>query len=345
MLREDQYEELLALYSYINWLQMVYGPIADGVFNIFRASRHFDWFISDVYDVSNPIIYSEDGELLNHQYSIDSRRLLRQRFGYEEDIPNIHYATVNPHNDYPTPSAFDNNMWHCNYFRNTKSMKAWNEFFSILQRKKPTQEERNGRAQDAAKTAVRLHVKVLKNKTPKVHVGEDHAVDQYLHFHPGFVRLITEHWVERSHQIGAKDEKNFRHVPNLDDRANQVAARRHQRNNGDIKKRIMEVQAACKRGSYDKKRTQSETALSPPPNSNRQRTDNEDPTPPTNNNNAESPQQAAEPANIQPTPPNNDNNQYPQQPTPDQIEAPPANLRRSGRRRFDNVRNSDIGSL
>ena len=78
MLREDQYEELLALYSYINWLQMVYGPIADGVFNIFRASRnHFDWFISDVYDVSNPIIYSEDGELLNQQYSIDTRRLLR----------------------------------------------------------------------------------------------------------------------------------------------------------------------------------------------------------------------------------------------------------------------------
>ena len=27
MLREDQYEELLALYSYINWLQMVYGPM------------------------------------------------------------------------------------------------------------------------------------------------------------------------------------------------------------------------------------------------------------------------------------------------------------------------------
>ena len=31
MLREDQYERLLALYSYLNWLQMVYGPIADGI--------------------------------------------------------------------------------------------------------------------------------------------------------------------------------------------------------------------------------------------------------------------------------------------------------------------------
>ena len=120
MLREDQYEELLALYSYINWLQMVYGPITDGVFNIFRASRsHFDWFISDVYDVSNPIIYSEDGELLNQRYSIDTRRLLRLRFGYEEDIPNVYYNTVNPNSDYPTPTAYDNKMWHCNYFRNT----------------------------------------------------------------------------------------------------------------------------------------------------------------------------------------------------------------------------------
>lgn len=215
-----------------------------------------------------------------------------------------------------------------------KSMKAWNEFFSILQRKKPTQEERNGRAQDAAKTAVRLHVKVLNNKTPKVHVGKDHAVDQYLHFHPGFVRLITEHWVERSHQIGAKDEKNFRHVPNLDDRANQVAARRHQRNNGDIKKRIMEVHAAGKRGSYDKKRAQPDTPVAPQPNQNRrQRTDIEDQTPPTNNNNDESPQQAAQPANIQPTPPNNDTNQSPhQQPTPDQIEAPPVVTRNNRHR-------------
>jgi len=123
MLCEDQYERLLALYSYLNWLQMVHGPIADGVFNIFRASHsHFDWFIWEVYDVSNPIIYSGDGELLNQQYSIDTRRLLRRRFGYEEDIPNIHYDTVNPNSDHPTPTAYDNKMWHCNYFRNTLSV-------------------------------------------------------------------------------------------------------------------------------------------------------------------------------------------------------------------------------
>ena len=120
MLREDQYERLLALYSYLNWLQMVYGPIADGIFNIFRTSRgQLDWFIWEVYDVSNPIIYSEDGKLLNQQYSIDTRKLLRLRCGYEEDIPDIHYATVNPHNDYPTPTAYDNKTWHYSYFRNT----------------------------------------------------------------------------------------------------------------------------------------------------------------------------------------------------------------------------------
>ena len=36
--------------------------------------------------MSNPIIYNEDGELLNQQYSIDTRRLLRLRFGYEGDL-------------------------------------------------------------------------------------------------------------------------------------------------------------------------------------------------------------------------------------------------------------------
>jgi len=122
MLREDQYEELLALYSYLNWSQMVYGPIADGVFNIFNASRnHFDWFINEVYDVSNPIIYSEDGELLNQQYPIEKSQildLLRLRFGYEKTSLVV-YTTASPNSDYPSPTALDNNMWHCNYFRNT----------------------------------------------------------------------------------------------------------------------------------------------------------------------------------------------------------------------------------
>jgi hypothetical protein len=39
MLHTGQYEELLALFSYFNWLQSAYGPITDGVFNIFQTTR------------------------------------------------------------------------------------------------------------------------------------------------------------------------------------------------------------------------------------------------------------------------------------------------------------------
>ena len=62
---EEQYRELLALYSYFNLAQIMYGPIANGVFNIFKTTRSdFKDFVDVYFDESKPIIYSEDGELL-----------------------------------------------------------------------------------------------------------------------------------------------------------------------------------------------------------------------------------------------------------------------------------------
>ena len=55
MLHAGQYEELLALFSYFNWLQSAYGPIADGVFNIFQTTRQdFRDFIGGSFNVRNP---------------------------------------------------------------------------------------------------------------------------------------------------------------------------------------------------------------------------------------------------------------------------------------------------
>jgi len=227
-------------------------------------------------------------------------------------------------------------------------MKAWNKFFSLLQKEKPTQAERES-AQDVAKEAVRLHVKLLKNKTPKVHVAECHAVAQFLRFKPGFVRLITEHWVEHCHQIGSRDEQQFRNCANNEVKAHRIAAARHRDSNSIVQQRIKWVNDKFKRGKRApyRSRARTETAQPPPqiPNGTQQTDNVPIQTPPTNNNDAESPQQAAQPVNIQPTPPNNDTNQSPQQPTPDQIEAPPDNVRRTGRRREKSVRLSDIGSL
>ena len=66
MLHTGQYEELLALFSYFNWLQSAYGPIADGVFNIFQTKRQdFRDFIdgSFKFNVRKPIFYTVDGTL------------------------------------------------------------------------------------------------------------------------------------------------------------------------------------------------------------------------------------------------------------------------------------------
>ena len=51
----------------------MYGPIANGVFNIFKTTRNdFKDFVDVYFDKSKPIIYSEDGELLK-QLSSDER--------------------------------------------------------------------------------------------------------------------------------------------------------------------------------------------------------------------------------------------------------------------------------
>ena len=43
----------------------MYGPIANGAFNIFKTTRNdFKDFVDLYFDESKPIIYSEDGELL-----------------------------------------------------------------------------------------------------------------------------------------------------------------------------------------------------------------------------------------------------------------------------------------
>ena len=98
------------------------------------------------------------------------------------------------------------------------------------------------------------HFALLNNKTPKVHVAQEHAVTQYLHVRPGMMRLLMEHWVEKNHQDSARIENTFKHIPNLQSRANFAAGARHAANNSEIKKRIAEVDSKSARGEYKKGR-------------------------------------------------------------------------------------------
>mmetsp|Transcript_25254 Transcript_25254/g.45689 ORF Transcript_25254/g.45689 Transcript_25254/m.45689 type:complete len:133 (-) Transcript_25254:57-455(-) len=119
-----------------------------------------------------------------------------------------------------------------------------------------TRQHRKDRAtvRQVTDTAVNAHFALLRNKTPKVHVAEEHAVAQYLCLRPGMMRLLMEHWVEKNHQDSAKIEHNFKRVPNLQSRANFVAGARHAANNSLIKKRVAEVDLQTARGQYKKGR-------------------------------------------------------------------------------------------
>ena len=149
-----------------------------------------------------------------------------------------------------------------------KVMESWNSFFSVLQKKTPTEEDRS-KVEGIAKNAVDRHISLLGNITPKVHVAEDHAVDQYLSVRPGLVRLLIEHWVELNHQVGYRIKQQFKHERNIGRKAEFIAAKMHKQGNPEIQQKITEVHISNKRkcnvpGKYTKKRGADAITPSPP---------------------------------------------------------------------------------
>ena len=78
MLTKEQYEDLLALYSFLNDCQNWYGPIDDGLFDILGTTREqFEHFIATKFRAYKPILYNQDEALksqrlkqLDHRNSI-----------------------------------------------------------------------------------------------------------------------------------------------------------------------------------------------------------------------------------------------------------------------------------
>ena len=149
-------------------------------------------------------------------------------------------------------------------------MKSCNEVFSLLQKEKPTDDEQK-RAREVADTAVSNHFALLNNKTPKVHVARDHAVDQYERLAPGFLRLLIEHWVELNHQQGYRIEQQFKHVPGNKAKAEFTAQSRHSANNAAIHQRKEFVKKYNARGGYKKRKECFTFLVSPSPPAKRQR--------------------------------------------------------------------------
>ena len=78
----------------------MYGPIANGVFNIFKTTRNdFKDFVDLYFDESKPIIYSEDGGLLKQLSTYERLRDDTDiNFGYDNSDSTL------------TPTACDQQM-------------------------------------------------------------------------------------------------------------------------------------------------------------------------------------------------------------------------------------------
>jgi len=90
MLHEDQYRELLALYSYLIWHKSCTVPLL--MVYLISSRNDFKDFVDVYFDKSKPIICSEDGELLK-QHSIDEQwRDDTDRYDNSDSTPYIVWA-------------------------------------------------------------------------------------------------------------------------------------------------------------------------------------------------------------------------------------------------------------
>ena len=128
----------------------------------------------------------------------------------------------------------------------------WNDFFVLLHKKNPTQEEKES-AQGLADKAVKKLREVLGNVTPKTHVSETHAPKCFLEMPSGLFRLLIEQWLERNHQDGKKLEAQHQHMSNVQQRAESIGKREHQKHHPLIEDRIKAVHAKGARGNYAKR--------------------------------------------------------------------------------------------
>lgn len=158
-------------------------------------------------------------------------------------------------------------------------LEIWDKFFTLLCTKNPTEADKDT-ADELAKAAAKKHREVLKNLTPKAHIGEDHAARSFRELPSGLFRLLIEQWVEHNHQIGSRIENQYQGVVGLQEQFNGIASREHMAGNSEIRNRIKDVHDHNARGPYQKKEKrpaedevpQASPTRMPPPQS-RQRVD------------------------------------------------------------------------
>jgi len=111
MFTEEQYEDLLALYSFLNNCQNRYGPNDGGLFDILGTTRsQFEDFIMDEFKVYAPVLYDEDEALKHQQW--------RGRLGQDSNRT--------------TTSVHDINLWATHFNPITEDIAMCTEYTSEL---------------------------------------------------------------------------------------------------------------------------------------------------------------------------------------------------------------------
>ena len=104
-------------------------------------------------------------------------------------------------------------------------LEAWDKFFTLLHKEKPTQEDKN-KAPVLADKAAKKGREMLGNATLKGHIAEIHVPKYFRDMPNGLFRLLIEHWVERNHQ-DRKNEAQHKYIPNAGKKMNSITQREH----------------------------------------------------------------------------------------------------------------------
>lgn len=110
--------------------------------------------------------------------------------------------------------------------------------------------------------AIAKHRKLGLSITHKVHLIEDHVVEQFWALPFAFFYFIEE-FVEKNHQVGKKEEDNVKRIKDADARATFKAKRLWVSRSRKVRKYIHAVSQHDKRGPYKKKEKQT-VVLTPP---------------------------------------------------------------------------------
>ena len=134
-------------------------------------------------------------------------------------------------------------------------LQTWNNFFRILHKESPTEED-FVKLEEVAAEAEEKHriVRTVvdnSNDVPKPHIAGRHAVEQFRE-HKGLLRKMYEQFVEHNHQIELKNENKYKRIPNHEKRAESSAKRRHGDSNSDFARQRRKVNKSTARGKYDK---------------------------------------------------------------------------------------------